>query len=40
MKNSKKLILRVETLTKVYIFETNFFVDESFGQNVNEILVA
>ena len=40
LKNSKKLILRVETLTKVYIFETNFFVDESFGQNINEILVA
>lgn len=40
LKNSKKLILRVETSTKVYIFETNFFVDESFGQNANEILVA
>lgn len=40
LKNSKKLILRVETSTKVYIFETNFFVDENFGQNVNEILVA
>ena len=40
LKNSKKLILRVETSTKVYIFETNFFVDESFGQNASEILVA
>lgn len=40
LKNSKKLILRVETSTKVYIFETNFFVDENFGQNVSEILVA
>ncbi|AKT91171.1 DNA polymerase III, alpha subunit [Campylobacter ureolyticus RIGS 9880] len=40
LKNSKKLILRVETSTKVYIFETNFFVDENFGQNANEILVA
>lgn len=40
LKNSKKLILRVETSTKVYIFETNFFVDENFGQNVNQILVA
>lgn len=40
LKNSKKLILRVETSTKVYIFETNFFVDESFGQNVDQILVA
>lgn len=40
LKNSKKLILRVETSTKVYIFETNFFVDENFGQNINEILVA
>lgn len=39
-KNSKKLILRVETSTKVYIFETNFFVDDSFSQNVSEILAA
>ncbi|CZE48451.1 DNA polymerase III subunit alpha [Campylobacter geochelonis] len=39
-KNSKKLILKVAFNSKIFIYETNFFIDESFINKVNEILVA
>lgn len=38
--NSKRLILKVEVFDKIYVFETDFFVDDSFSQSVSEILVA
>ncbi|NLK66929.1 MAG: DNA polymerase III subunit alpha [Campylobacteraceae bacterium] len=38
--NSKRLILKVEAFGKLFVFETDFFVDDEFGQNLSEILVA
>ncbi|MSN96553.1 DNA polymerase III subunit alpha [Campylobacter sp. FMV-PI01] len=40
LKNSKRLVLKVEAFGKIFMFETNFFIDDKFIENMNEILAA
>ncbi|QKF85586.1 DNA polymerase III, alpha subunit [Campylobacter blaseri] len=38
--NSKRLVLKIITSSKIFIFETNFFIDDRFLDNMKEFLAA